>query len=99
MISKERRIPHTGPGRAGAGGMLPDAPVCCQLCDPPSRVEVPARVFYKLRDEDLIACPNGHQGTVWEYKQAAGNVASSHGPFIRYEYHPADWLSSADGGS
>ncbi len=99
MISKERRTPHTGPGHAGAGYTLPDAPVCCQLCDPPSRVEVPARVFYKLRDEDLIACPNGHQGTVWEYKQAAGTVATSHGPFIRYDYHPADWLSSADGGS
>ena len=90
-------MPQTAPDRRSPSIMLRDAPVCCHLCDPPSRVEVPARVFYKLRDEDLISCPNGHRGTVWEYKMAAGSVATSHGPFIRYDYHPADWLSSADG--
>lgn len=74
--------------------MLHDAAVCCQFCDPPSRVEVPARVFYRLRDEDLISCPRGHQGTLLQYKQAAACIAVAHGPFIRYDHHPADWLSS-----
>ena len=67
MISKQRPTPYTEASHTSASIKLHDAAVCCQLCDPPSRVDVPARVFYKLRDEDLIACPNGHQGTVWEY--------------------------------
>ncbi len=71
---------------------LHDAAVCCRLCDPPQRVEVAARIFYKLKDTDLIACPNGHQGTLLEYKNAAGQIATPHGPFIRYDPHPADWL-------
>jgi hypothetical protein len=76
-------------------GYLPqlDAAVCCRLCDPPRRVEVPARVFYRLKDEDTIACPNGHQGTLLEYKQAASERGAVHGPFIRYDHHSTDWLS------
>lgn len=69
-----------------------DAAVCCRLCEPPQRVEVPARVFYRLRDHDLVVCPNGHQGTLLQYKCAAGQIATAFGPFIRYDHHPADWL-------
>lgn len=72
--------------------MLHDAAVCCRLCDPPQRVEVPPRVFYRLRDTDHLTCPNGHQGTLLEYKRAAGQIATPHGPFIRYHHHSADWL-------
>jgi len=72
--------------------MLNDAPVCCRLCEPPQRVEVPARVFYRLKDTDTITCPNGHRGTLLEYKQAACHISSAHGPFIRYDPHHADWL-------
>lgn len=70
---------------------LRDVAVCCRLCDPPQRVEIPARVFYRLKDADSVACPNGHQGTLLEYKQAAEQVAMPHGPFIRYDHRPADW--------
>ncbi len=73
---------------------LPDA-VCCHLCVPPQRVEIPAGVFYRLRDADLIACANGHQGTLSEYKRAAARVGTPHGPFIRYHPHHADWLPAA----
>jgi len=76
-----------------------DAAVCCRLCDPPQRVEVPARIFYRLKDADTIACPNGHQGTLLEYKQAASERSTAHGPFIRYHPHPADWLSGDEGGT
>jgi len=69
-----------------------DGAVCCQLCDPPQRVEIPARVFYKLLDADVVSCPNGHQGTLLQYKQAAACRAVAHGPFIRFHEHPADWL-------
>lgn len=75
--------------------MLHDAAVCCQLCEPPTRVDVPARVFYRLRDADLISCRNGHQGTLLEYKQAAASLAVAHGPFIRYDEHPADWVTGS----
>jgi len=78
--------------------MLNDAPVCCRLCEPPQRVEVPARVFYRLKDADTIACPNGHQGTLEEYKQAAGQLATPYGPFIRYDSHPSDWLAHGKDG-
>ncbi len=74
--------------------MLHDAAVCCRLCDPPQRVDIPARVFYRLRDADLVACPNGHQGTLLEYKHAASRIGSPHGPFIRYDHHPADWQAN-----
>lgn len=60
--------------------------VCCRLCDPPQRVELPARVFYRLKDADTLTCPNGHQGTLLEYKQAAAERGAVHGPFIRYDY-------------
>lgn len=72
--------------------MLHDAAVCCCLCDPPQRVEIPARIFYRLKDGDTVACANGHQGTLLEYKQAAGQLATPCGPFIRYGRHSADWL-------
>lgn len=63
-----------------------DTPVCCHLCDPPQQVEIPARVFYRLKDADSVACPNGHRGTLLEYKQAAAERGTAHGPFIRYDY-------------
>jgi hypothetical protein len=79
--------------------MLHDTAVCCCLCDPPQRVEVPARVFYRLKDADIVTCPNGHQGTLREYKQAAGDPTTPHGPFIRYGHPPADWRArGSDGG-
>lgn len=74
--------------------MLHHDAVCCCLCDPPQRVEIPARIFYRLKDMDMVTCPNGHQGTLREYKQAAAEPATPHGPFIRYGRHPADWLAS-----
>jgi hypothetical protein len=79
--------------------MLHDAAVCCHLCTPPRRVEIPARVFYKLKDEDFVSCPNGHMGTLMEYKRAAASIAFACGPFIRYDHHPADWLSSDSDGT
>jgi hypothetical protein len=51
-------------------------------------------VFYRLKDADMIACPKGHRGTLLEYKQAAGQMATPYGPFIRYDAHPAAWLST-----
>jgi hypothetical protein len=74
--------------------MLHDAAVCCRLCDPPQRVDIPARIFYRLKDVDSVACANGHQGTLLEYKQAASQLATPHGPFIRYGQHSADWLAA-----
>ncbi|HEX4299852.1 MAG TPA: hypothetical protein VH327_03190 [Gammaproteobacteria bacterium] len=76
--------------------MLQGTTVYCRLCDPPQRLDIPAGVFYRLRDMDQVTCPNGHQGTLLEYKHAAAQVAAAHGPFIRYDHHPADWLE-ADG--
>lgn len=87
---------HMGRHRYGPHIMFHDAPVCCQLCDPPQRVEIPARVFYKLKDTDVVNCPNGHQGTLLQYKQAATCMATAYGPFIRFHEHPADWLPPAD---
>ncbi|HSN18116.1 MAG TPA: hypothetical protein VLV87_07885 [Gammaproteobacteria bacterium] len=58
--------------------------VCCRLCDPPQQVEVPARVFYRLKDVDSITCSNGHRGTLLEYKQAAADRGTAYGPFVRY---------------
>ncbi|HEY1992289.1 MAG TPA: hypothetical protein VGH71_07485 [Gammaproteobacteria bacterium] len=63
-----------------------DTAVCCRLCDPPQRVDIPARVFYRLKDADTVACPNGHQGTLLEYKQAAAEQGTAHGPFLRHDY-------------
>ena len=60
-----------------------DTAVCCRLCDPPQRVEIPARVFYRLKDSDTVACPHGHRGTLQEYKQAAAERGTAHGPFLR----------------
>ena len=62
-----------------------DSAVCCRLCDPPQRVEIPARVFYRLKDADTVTCPNGHRGTLLEYNQAAAERGTAHGPFIRYD--------------
>lgn len=74
-----------------------DAPVCCHYCDPPRRVEIPARVFYKLRDGDVVTCPGGHQGTLLQYKQAAACLGAVHGPFVRFHPHPSDWLPPETG--
>ena len=76
--------------------MLHDAAVYCHLCTPPCRVDIPARVFYRLKDEDFVSCPKGHQGTLIEYKRAAACIDFACGPFIRYHHHPADWLSSTE---
>jgi len=69
--------------------MLENTAVYCRLCDPPRQIEIPAGVFYRLRDMDQVACPNGHQGTLLEYKHAAAQIATAHGPFIRYDHQPA----------
>jgi hypothetical protein len=71
---------------------LRNSSVWCQECDPPTRVEVAARVFYRLKDEEAIACPNGHRGTVREYKDAANSAAVRHGPFIRLDGSRNNWL-------
>ena len=63
-----------------------DTDVCCHLCEPPQRVEIPARVFYRLKDTDTVSCPNGHRGSLLEYKQAAADRGTVYGPFIRYHY-------------
>ncbi|HEY4128307.1 MAG TPA: hypothetical protein VGN70_09700 [Gammaproteobacteria bacterium] len=70
--------------------MLHDAVVCCRLCVPPQQVDIPARIFYRLRDGDAVSCPNGHLGTLLDYKHAAGRIGTAYGPFIRYD-HAADW--------
>lgn len=70
--------------------MLHDAAVYCHLCTPPCRVDVPARVFYRLKDEDYVSCPKGHKGTLIEYKRAAASLDYPCGPFIRYERRPTD---------
>ena len=77
--------------------MLRDAVVCCRLCDPPCRVDIPARVFYRLRDEDRVSCPQGHQGSLLQYKQAAACIAVASGPFIRYDGYLAGGLGSGSG--
>lgn len=56
--------------------------VYCSECDPPVPVEVRARVFYRLRDEDLVRCPNGHRGTLHDYKHAAAHPGQPSGPFV-----------------
>ncbi len=71
---------------------LRNSSVWCQECDPPTRVEVPVRVFYRLHDEEVIACPNGHQGTMREYKDAANRADVRHGPFIRLDGSRSNWL-------
>ncbi|HEV2332194.1 MAG TPA: hypothetical protein VGV16_03450 [Gammaproteobacteria bacterium] len=70
--------------------MLHDAAVYCHLCTPPCRVDVPARVFYRLKDEDFVSCPKGHKGTLIEYKRAAASLDHPCGPFIRYGHRSAD---------
>lgn len=86
---------HPSPARSPSDPAGKTA-VCCSRCNPPQRVEVPARIFYRLKDHELISCPNGHQGTLLDYKRAASEMAVAHGPFIRYDPHPADWLSTAE---
>lgn len=81
-----------GKGLADHRLMLDGTAVYCRLCEPPRRIDIPAGVFYRLRDTDPVSCPNGHQGTLLEYKHAAAQMTTAHGPFIRYDHHPADWL-------
>ena len=71
-------------GYARQTGMLEtlSAAVCCWECDPPSRVEIPARVYYRLKDQDSVSCPNGHMGSLADYKRAAGGTGERHGPFL-----------------
>ena len=66
---------------------LPTTAVCCRECDPPTRVEIPARVFYRLKDHEMVSCPNGHQGSLAEYKQAAAGTAERYGPFMGFREH------------
>ena len=73
-IIQEQPRPHHLPQR--------DTAVCCHLCNPPQPVEIPARVFYRLKDADSVTCPNGHRGTLLEYKQAAAERGAAHGPFL-----------------
>lgn len=82
-------------GRLQHRVMLQHAAVYCHLCSPPCRVDIPARVFYRLKDEDFVSCPRGHQGTLIEYKRAAANLDYPCGPFIRYEHHSTDWIQDS----
>lgn len=59
-----------------------EAEVYCAECVPPIPVEVRANVFYRLRDHDPIKCPNGHQGTLRDYKYAVANPGERSGPFV-----------------
>ncbi|MGH7485884.1 MAG: hypothetical protein ACREMY_09825, partial [bacterium] len=52
---------------------LLDSSVYCGLCEPPSPVEISASVFYRLRDQDIVSCPNGHQGKLSDYKYAVAH--------------------------
>jgi hypothetical protein len=62
---------------------LPEPTVYCRECDPPSRVDIPAGVYYRMQDADTVSCPNGHRGTLEDYKNAARDPAVRHGPFVR----------------
>lgn len=59
------------------------ATVCCAECSPPSILEIPAHIFYRLKDADVIACRHGHHGTLREYKDAANGPSTRCGPFVR----------------
>ncbi|HET7922884.1 MAG TPA: hypothetical protein VFM15_09040 [Gammaproteobacteria bacterium] len=59
-----------------------DSVICCAECSPPVVVEVPVGVFYRLREHDLVRCPNGHQGTLLEYRHAANHPGERCGPFL-----------------
>jgi hypothetical protein len=74
---------------------LLDSGIYCSLCSPPVPVEIRARVFYRLRDEDVVNCPNGHQGTLRDYKHAAANPGEQAGPFI-LQQHCDTALRAAD---
>jgi hypothetical protein len=77
---------------------LPTTAVCCRECDPPTRVEIPARVFYRLKDHDLVSCPNGHRGSLAEYKLAATGAAEPQGPFMSFPDYPARVPQASRGG-
>lgn len=89
---------NSGKPRIDHKPMMEDNVVYCRLCEPPRRVEIPAGVFYRLRDMDQVTCPNGHHGTLLEYKHAAVQVAAAHGPFIRYDHQPPEWPPREAGG-
>jgi hypothetical protein len=74
---------------------LLDSSIYCSLCNPPVPVEIRARVFYRLRDEDPVTCPNGHHGTLRDYKSAVANPGEQSGPFI-LQQHGAPTLRTAD---
>ena len=59
-----------------------DSVVYCTDCVPPIAVEIRANVFYRLQDHDLVSCPNGHRGTLRDYKYAAANPGEKSGPFV-----------------
>lgn len=69
-------------GRARSRIELLDSIICCAECNPPAVVEVPVGVFYRLRDHDLVRCPNGHSGTLLEYKHAGSHPGERCGPFV-----------------
>lgn len=62
---------------------LHNAPVCCVECRPPTPLEIPARIFYRLKDHDLIACPQGHRGSLRDFKHARDHFGERYGPFLR----------------
>lgn len=56
--------------------------IFCTECNPPAPVEVRAGVFYRFHDQELISCPNGHQGTLRDYRRAAACPGEQAGPFV-----------------
>ncbi|HET7396063.1 MAG TPA: hypothetical protein VFK12_06460 [Gammaproteobacteria bacterium] len=42
-------------------------------------------MFYRLRDQDLVDCPSGHQGTLRDYKYAVAHPGEQSGPFILHQ--------------
>lgn len=75
---------------------LLDSSIYCALCEPPAPVEIRASVFYKLRDQDSVSCPNGHQGTLRDYKYAAAHPGERSGPFILHRHGEAALRSVDD---
>ncbi|HEX5340228.1 MAG TPA: hypothetical protein VFX47_05060 [Gammaproteobacteria bacterium] len=69
-------------GRARSHLDLLSSVICCAECEPPVAVEIPVGVFYRLRDHDTISCPNGHRGSVLDYKNAGNQSGERCGPFV-----------------
>jgi hypothetical protein len=74
------------PARVRSLISLLDSTIYCSECNPPVPVEIQARVFYRMRDQDLVHCPNGHQGTMRDYKHAVAHPGERSGPFVLHQH-------------